>query len=78
MGPSPIIGTTFGTCEENCVMENPVQVTGMNATLYDVTCRGDWGTKFDRMLFARISSPNGGIQTVVLTYPSGVPALTAG
>ena len=53
-GPVPISGNTFFTCEENCVMEEPTSIRGMDAVLFDVTCRGDSGTFSYRMMLARI------------------------
>jgi hypothetical protein len=40
-GPEPITPDGFNTCEETCSLRNPVPVRGMDATLYDVSCRGD-------------------------------------
>ena len=54
-GPVPLDGATFYTCERNCVMENPVTVRGMDATLWDVTCRGDDGTGSYRLMMAWLS-----------------------
>ncbi|MFN3577279.1 MAG: hypothetical protein ACK4TJ_09905 [Tabrizicola sp.] len=53
-GPVPITGNTFYTCEENCVMEKPTAVRGMDAFLFDVTCSGDSGSFSYRMMMARI------------------------
>ncbi|GGL69121.1 hypothetical protein GCM10011392_24440 [Wenxinia marina] len=58
-GDVPISGNTFYTCEENCLMENATPVRGMDAILYDVTCRGDSGTSLRRMMFVRTFSSSG-------------------
>lgn len=58
-GPVPITGNSFFTCEANCVMENPVQVRGLDATLFDVTCRGDSGTSYDRLMILRTRTETG-------------------
>lgn len=50
-GEVPITDNGFFTCEENCVMTNPVSIRGMNATLYDVQCTGDTASYEMRMLF---------------------------
>ena len=46
-----IQGDAYGEIEGWCTMANPVEVRDMNATLFDVTCRGDWGSRTDRQLF---------------------------
>ena len=58
-GPVPISGNTFFTCEENCEMEGPTSVRGMDAVLFDVTCRGDSGAFSYRMMLARIMTADG-------------------
>ena len=44
-------GDAYGEVEGWCRMANPVAVRDMNATLFDVTCQGDWGSRTDRQLF---------------------------
>lgn len=51
-GQIEIRNNGFDLCEHSCVMENPVEVRGLNAMLWDVTCRGDYSTYSERMLFA--------------------------
>ena len=52
-GTIPIAGNSYWDAESNCTMSNPASVQGMDATLYDVTCRGDWGTRTQRELWMR-------------------------
>jgi len=40
----------YRDAESNCTMSNPRNVRGMNATLFDVTCRGEWGSQTQREL----------------------------
>ena len=51
-GIVPINDGTFFTCEENCVMEEATLIRGMDALLFDVTCRGDSGAYSYRMMLA--------------------------
>jgi hypothetical protein len=50
-GTVPIEGNTYSDAESNCTMSNPVSVRGLDATLFDVTCRGEWGSRTQRELF---------------------------
>jgi len=55
----PIGSGTYDTCEETCSLSNPVAVRGMDATLYDEVCRGDWmqgGTITNRIMFIKQTS----------------------
>ena len=55
----PIGSGTFDTCEETCTLTNPVSVRDMEATLYDVVCRGDWmegGSISNRLMLIEQSS----------------------
>ena len=56
--PSKITNNMYDTCESTCTMMNPVPVRGMDAIIYDVVCKGDWGEKKQRQIFARIDGPN--------------------
>jgi hypothetical protein len=54
----PIGSGTYDTCEETCTLTNPVSVRDMEATLYDVVCRGDWmegGSISNRIMFIKQS-----------------------
>ena len=73
-GPVPIIGNAFSTCEENCVMEEATTVRGMDASLFDVTCRGDSGSYAYRMMLARIMTDDG-LTTFSITNESITPLL---
>lgn len=72
-GPVPLSGTTFYTCEENCVMENPTAVRGLEATLYDVTCSGDSGGSTYRMMLSKVVQ-DGEPRLIALT-PDGIETL---
>ena len=50
-GATPIKGNWYGEMEGDCFMENPTSVRGFNGTLFDVTCKGDWGSRTTRQLF---------------------------
>ena len=55
----PIGSGTYETCEETCTLTNPVAVRDMEATLYDVVCRGDWmqgGSITNRVMFIKQTS----------------------
>ena len=65
--PMPIGNSTFNTCEETCTMKNPVNVNDMDATLYYVECKGDWGSHpIQRMLFMRYIDHDNRSRAVVL------------
>lgn len=54
----------FHTCEQTCTMKNAVRVNNMDATLYDVTCKGDGGpddVDSRRMLFVRLQDEPGNL-----------------
>jgi hypothetical protein len=55
--PKPIKNDTFATCEETCQMTNPAKVDGLDATVYDVTCKADHlpEPSKERMIFVRFS-----------------------
>ncbi len=71
-GPVPISGNTFFTCEENCEMQEPTSVRGMDAVLFDVTCSGDSGTFSYRMMLARIMTADG-LGTYAITNDAVTP-----
>ncbi len=71
-GPVPITGNSFFTCEETCVMEEPTSVRGMDAFLFDVTCRGDSGTFSYRLMMARIMN-EGQLRTYAITNDEITP-----
>jgi hypothetical protein len=48
-------------------MTRPVNVTDMDAVLYYVECRGDWGSPpTERMLFMRYREDDGGLKALVV------------
>ena len=49
-GTIPIEGNRYEDAESNCTMSNARNVRGMDATLFDVTCRGEWGSQTQREL----------------------------
>ncbi len=50
-GATPIKGDWYGEMESDCTMANPTNVRGLGGTLFDVTCKGDWGSQATRQLF---------------------------
>lgn len=44
----PFSGNTIDFCEESCTLAAPVPVRGLDAALYDLQCRGDYGEIPDR------------------------------
>jgi len=44
----PLFGNTIDFCEESCELTGPVAVRGLDATLYDLQCRGDYGVIPDK------------------------------
>lgn len=44
----PFSGNTISFCEESCSLTAPVAVRGLDAALYDLQCRGDYGEIPDR------------------------------
>jgi hypothetical protein len=73
-GPVPITDGTFFTCEENCVMEEATPVRGMDAFIFDVTCRGDSGTYSYRMIMSRVMTSEG-LATFAITNDSITPLM---
>ena len=58
-GPIPITASGFSTCEENCQISNPVAIRGLDATLFDVSCKGDWGGLEYRMIVGEFDDGQG-------------------
>ena len=50
-GATPIKGDWYGEMESDCTMANPMNVRGLHGALFDVTCKGDWGSQTTRQLF---------------------------
>jgi hypothetical protein len=50
--PMAIKNGTFATCEETCELTNPAKVEGLDATVYDVTCKADHLSEPSHMLEA--------------------------
>jgi len=46
----PFDGNTISFCEETCRLTGPVAVRGIEATLYDLQCSGDYGEIPDKRL----------------------------
>jgi hypothetical protein len=74
VGQAPITKDGFFTCEENCSMNNPISVRGLNATLYDVVCTGDSNSYQQRMLFMKYKDDQGNEKAMTLS-PTGVNEL---
>ena len=43
----PFEGGSISFCEATCSLNNPVNVRGINAALYDLSCRADYDTPLD-------------------------------
>jgi len=48
-----IEGRRYDTCESTCTLTNPVPVRDLNAVLFDVVCKGDWGSLTTREIFLK-------------------------
>lgn len=57
--PEPIAASGFNTCEESCQMRNPVAIRGLDATLFDVSCKGDYGGIEYRMIMGEYDDGQG-------------------
>lgn len=73
-GPEPISREGFSTCEDYCALSNPVTIQGFDATLFDVSCKGDWGGRDYRMLLTEYDDYEGTRRAAILT-PNGVENL---
>lgn len=67
VGPEPISREGFSTCEEFCALNNPTPVMGLDATLYDVSCKGDWGERDYRMILTEYGDFDGTRRAAMLT-----------
>lgn len=65
-GPVPITREGFFTCEENCTLRNPVPVEGIDATLFDVSCKGDWGGFEYLMMLKEYEDSDGSRRAVII------------
>lgn len=70
VGVIPIRNNQFDLCEHRCTMRNPVNVIGLGAKLFDVSCRGDNGSFDERMMFMTFRTADGEEKGLVVT-PSG-------
>lgn len=73
-GPVPITSEGFFTCEENCALSNPVPVAGFDATLFDVSCKGDSGG-FDYRMMLKEYEGFDGSRKAVIVGPDGAQDL---
>lgn len=61
-------GNTIDFCEESCTLTGATEVRGMDAALYDLQCRGDYGDIPDaRVLLLRQQNPVAGTITLWIT-----------
>lgn len=67
MGYMPIENGAYPSCESNCTLLNPTRVVGMDAYLFDVTCKGDWGSRSERMMLMTYPETNGGTAGLAVT-----------
>lgn len=66
-GPTPIGREGFSTCESYCTLSNPVLVRGLDAMLFDVSCKGDWGGRDYRMILKEYEDSEGTRRAAMLT-----------
>ena len=60
-------------------MQNPARVDGMDAMLYDVTCKEDWGSKpKERMFFMRYTRDNNKSGAVVMSESGATELVRCG
>ena len=64
----------WSTCESQCRIADPVAVRDMQATLYDRTCGGDWGSETDRVMFLSIGD-QASEERVLMISDAGVTEL---
>lgn len=61
----PFSGNTISFCEESCSLTAPVAVRGLDATLYDLQCRADYGDIPDeRVMLLTQQDPMSGPRTL--------------
>lgn len=61
----PFTGNTIDFCEESCTLTAPVEVRGLDAALYDLQCRGDYGEIPDkRVLLISQEDPMSGSRSL--------------
>jgi hypothetical protein len=63
----PIENNAYESCESTCTLANPVKVRGLEATLFDVVCKGDWGSSRERMFLSKITNVHGKTKVVVIS-----------
>lgn len=73
-GPTPISSDGFSTCESNCTLSNPVSIPGFDATVFEVSCKGDWGGRDYRMMLAEYEDFDGN-RGVAMLDANGVESL---
>jgi hypothetical protein len=73
--PMPIKHGTFATCEESCEMTNPAKIEGLEATVFDVTCKADHlpEPSHERMIFIHFS---GDQELAAVVAEDGITELT--
>jgi hypothetical protein len=69
-GTIPINGNRYEDAESNCTMSNARNVRGMDAILYDVTCRGEWGSRTQRALLI-LYRGSGDRERLLMVKPNG-------
>ena len=63
----PIRDLGYEECESRCALSAPVEVNEMSATLFDRTCKGDWGARSERVLFIQTKASTGDQQVLMIT-----------
>lgn len=73
-GPYPITRQGFYTCESNCTVTNPTPVQSVDATLFDISCKGDWGDRNYQTIMKEYQDNDGTLRAAMLT-PDGIENL---
>lgn len=74
-GPEPITREGFHTCEEYCALSNPVPFESFNATLFDISCKGDSSEGSDYRMMLKEYEDNEGSRKAVIVDTNGVHSL---
>ena len=63
----PIAAYEYSECESTCRLYEPVEIRGMNATLFDRVCEGDWGNRRERVMFTLVGEESNDQHMLLIT-----------
>lgn len=63
----PIVKGSWNECESSCEIDGAVDVHGLNASLYNLTCKGDSDNRQSRVMFVFTRNHNGGHDFLMIT-----------